>query len=308
MRKTLTTGALLGALIIMVVASPAAAQLGLSPSRFDIELGPKPTTEAVRVFNFGKEPVDIQVSVVTWDLDEANQVRVLPPDEQSLDQWLVINPLRFSIDAQASQTVRFSIRPRVEPEPGEHRAMIYFRQLPPPTPSKGARFLYNVGIAIYAQVGVTTRLIEIGEVKLENQAVLFEMSSVGTANARFEGQYSLWPFDQYPGVEATDLFEEIEAEGWQPPEPIIEVGKLPTTPVLPGTTRTLALTLETALDPGRYVIDLNGQLGDEQINRPFELMVEAEDSSATGDRPGSAAGSEELPEGSQQAAAGGAQG
>jgi P pilus assembly chaperone PapD len=267
------------------VSLTVSAQIGLSPSRFDLELKDKPTTESIRVFNFGKEPVDIQVSVITWDLDETNSIRVLPPNEQSLDQWLVINPLRFSIAAQSSQTVRFSIRPRVEPEPGEHRATIYFKQLPPPTPSKSARFLYNVGITIYAQVGETTRHLEIEQVDLKGGQVRLRVSSLGTANVRFEGQYSIWPADRYPGEEATAIIEDLEEEGLQVPEPILEVGKLPVTPVLPGTTRTLSIPLASKLEPGSYVIDLNGVAGDEQIDASFSLQVEPEAGEAVGSEP-----------------------
>jgi len=260
-------------LALLLACAPAEAQIGLSPSRFDLQLGERPTTESVRVFNFGKEPIDIQVSVVHWDLDEANQVRALPPTEQSLDQWLVINPLTFSINGESSQTVRFSIRPRVEPEPGEHRAMIYFRQLPPPTPPKGARFLYNVGIAVYGQVGEVTRHARIGKVELVGSSISLELTCLGTANARFAGQLSIWPADQYPGAEATKPFEDLKTEGWSPPEPVIAAGELPTTPILPGTTRTFTIPLDVSLAPGSYVLDLEGQLGDDRLDRAIELTV-----------------------------------
>ena len=95
------------------------AQIAVSPSRFEVEIGPKPTTEAVTVMNLGKDPVTIMVTVASWDLDELNKVRILEPDEQSLDQWMVINPLRFTVPSGKSQTVRFSIRPKIRPLPGE---------------------------------------------------------------------------------------------------------------------------------------------------------------------------------------------
>ena len=83
------------------------ARVAVSPSKFEIEIGAKPTTQALRLFNLGDERVEVQVTVATWELDEANRVQVVEPTEQSLDQWIVINPLRFEIPAHESQTVRF---------------------------------------------------------------------------------------------------------------------------------------------------------------------------------------------------------
>jgi len=82
---------LVGAFVVAGAAEVTPpAQIAVSPSRFEVEIGSKPTTEAVDVMNLGDEPVSIAVSVVTWDLDEGNQVRIVEPTEQTLDQWMVI--------------------------------------------------------------------------------------------------------------------------------------------------------------------------------------------------------------------------
>ena len=120
-------GIALGCLVASVITAGAVppAQIAVSPSRFEIEIGPSPTTEALRVFNFSDRPVDVQASVAHWELDRNSRVVIVEPTEQSLDQWIVMNPLRFTIPAGGSQTMRFSIRPKTAPDPGEHRAMIY---------------------------------------------------------------------------------------------------------------------------------------------------------------------------------------
>ncbi len=66
------------------------AQIAVSPSKFELEIGSKPTTESVTLVNVGKHDVDIQVTLANWDLDQSNRVRILEPDEQSLDQWIAI--------------------------------------------------------------------------------------------------------------------------------------------------------------------------------------------------------------------------
>ena len=39
---------------------------------------------------------------------------------------MIINPVEFTIPAGGEQVVRFAVRPRAQPEPGEHRAMVFF--------------------------------------------------------------------------------------------------------------------------------------------------------------------------------------
>jgi len=120
-------------------------KLAISPSR--IEMYPeKKATESITVLNLGNEPMQVEVAVQNWDFDNNNNYRALPPTPQSLDQWLIINPVKLSIPAKSQQTVRLAVRPRVEPEDGEHRAMVFFRQLN--SEGKGLNFRFNVGVPI----------------------------------------------------------------------------------------------------------------------------------------------------------------
>ena len=139
--------------------SPPPPQVGISPTRFELEIGARPTLESFRVVNLGDDPLEIQISVAHWEMDENNQVTVVAPTEQSLDQWMVINPLRFTLPPRQTQAVRFSIRPRVEPEPGEHRAMIYLQQiLPEGGGTPGIRFRFQYGVTVYGYAGEVRRL------------------------------------------------------------------------------------------------------------------------------------------------------
>lgn len=137
---------------VLLAAWPAhlAAQVGLSPPKLDITIDEsgKPSTHSIRIVNFGKKAVEVQVSVYNWEMDEDSQVRIIPPTDQSLDQWMVINPLRFTLPSEGSQAVRFSVRPKVKPEPGEHRAMIFFEQVPPDDDAPEIRFVFRLGAAV----------------------------------------------------------------------------------------------------------------------------------------------------------------
>ena len=288
------TRTLAALLLALGLASPLAAQLGVSPTRFELSLEGRPSTQSVRVFNFGKRDVNIQVSVVNWDLDEHNKVRHLPPTEQSLDQWIVVNPVRFAIPAGSSQTVRFSIRPKLRPAPGEHRAMIYFQQLPAEKDeTPGLDVLYRLGLGIYGYVGEITRKAELHSVTVKGRIAWFDITSQGSANVRLQGQYALWPAASYPGTAKTGLIENLGKPETVLPAGILEAGALPAgTPVLPGDRRQVPLELHQPLPAGNYVLDLNGTLGDAELNLavPFTVTAPAEPAPAEPGKPKPAAG------------------
>lgn len=256
-----------------------AITIGVSPPRFELELGAQPRTEAVRVFNFGTEPARIQGSVHTWNLDEQNELYLIEPTEQSLDQWMVINPLQFTIPPGGSQTVRFSIRPKVRPEPGEHRAIIYFEQLP--TAGSAIQVRGRLGIGVYGVVGSVDRIGELHAVTVDPRddsvVASFDISSLGSAHVRMSGQYAVWPSALYPGHDRTESIEGLGEEGVVIPREIREVGFLPSLPVLPATRHDLSLRLANDLPPGSYVLDINGDLSGKPLDMAVPFTVDAPD-------------------------------
>ncbi len=277
-RRCLLLSAVAGLAVQGSAQEPASAppQVGISPTRFELTIGARPTVESFRVINFGEEPLEIQVSVAHWRMDERNQVQVVAPTEQSLDQWMVINPLRFNIPPGGTQAVRFSVRPRVEPEDGEHRAMIYLNQVLPEggDGAKGIRFRFQYGVTVYGYAGEVRRAGELhavtavpgtGPVRFD-----FDLSSTGNAHVRMEGQYAIWPAEAYPGAEHTEL---VTGKDARPPAAVIHAGDLPALPVLAGTRRTMPLQPKLELPPGSYVLDLNGTLHDEVLDLAVPFTV-----------------------------------
>jgi P pilus assembly chaperone PapD len=254
------------------------AQVAVSPSRIELQIGTKPTTESLTLFNYSDQPVQIGVSVAHWDLDEQNNVRIIEPHEQSLDQWLVVNPLRFSLAAKSSQTVRFSIRPRVRPEPGEHRAMIYFDQILPGESTGNLRIKFRMGVAIYAHAGEIVRAGRLNSVQVVSGtnpiSAKFDISSEGTSHVRLTGQYAIWPASRYPGYENTATIEALGRPDSVVPAEVLVAGLLPAKPVLPGTRREVLLYTPAELSPGSYVLDVNGEMPGEasvDLGIPFTV-------------------------------------
>lgn len=242
-------------------------QVAISPPRFELNIGPKPTTESIRVSNLGEEPVKVQVSVANWDLDEANRIRIIEPTEQSLDQWMLINPLSFTIPPGKSQNVRFSIRPRVEPTPGEHRAMIYLDQLlGDAPPGAGLRMRFQYGVAVYGQVGEALRegVVHGIDVRYDTGRVIgsFDISSTGNAHVRLDGRYTVWSADVFAKMHTTGE----GATTTEVPRNGVATGQLPSLPVLAGYRRQLGFDIDLPLDPGAYVIAVDGALSGSPVD------------------------------------------
>ena len=250
------------------------AQVAVSPARFEIEIGSRPVVEALRLINFSEEDLDIRVTVVPWDLDEFNRVRVLDPDEQSLDQWLILNPRNFTVPGKTSQTVRFAIRPRARPEDGEHRAMIYLEEIPRDLPEGKVKIAFKLGVAVYAYAGAVVRQGELNKVSVaadrEYYAAAFDISSGGNAHVRLAGEYAVWPVDNFPGVMAMPILGD---DPETTPFGILGHGSLPTTPVLGGTRRELLVARPHSLPAGRYVLGFQGELDGQPFRNATEFSV-----------------------------------
>jgi fimbrial chaperone protein len=250
------------------------AQIAVSPPLLELALGNKPINQSLNLFNLGEEAVDVSVSVHNWDLDEDNEIRILPPEENSLDQWMIINPLRFKVAGGQSQTVRFSIRPRVQPHTGEYRAVIYFSQVPPENEENpgGMRVYFRIGAVIYALAGEISRHGVLHKLDSEQAGrtvtAKFDISSSGNANIRLNGKYALWPKMDFPGEPAA--YAALAADTAL--DKALRQGVLPTRPVLPGTRRTLKLPL-TVNGDGDYVLSIHGHLGETPFSKTLFINV-----------------------------------
>ena len=266
------------AVVAGFLVGPAQAQppkVGVSPPMFQVEISDRPKTHSFRLFNYDDDPVSAELTVHNWELDEEGQTRILPPTEDSLDQWIVINPVRLVIPPNGSQVVRFSIRPRKQPTPGEHRAMIFVTSQPAEEKKLSIRFNLRLGMAVYGTVGEVTRRGTLHGVETSADELRFDVSGQGTAHSRLAGQFAIWPAEEFPGDEATEAIEGLGEEGTEVPAPILRAGPLPNRPVLPDGRRYIRLPFAEPLAPGEYVLDLHGTLGETPIDRSFSFSIVA---------------------------------
>lgn len=271
------TGVLLLALGAAALAQPS-ARLGFSPERYIVELGDGGSvTESLMVKNLSDEPLTVKLSVGNWDFDENNRIRILPPAEDSLDRWIVINPLRVTIPPNTPQTIRWAIMPRTRPEPGEYRALIFIEEevaeRAASKASTSVRMNMRMGIPVYAQVGEAIERAEVDGPRLAEggRDIEFSISNGGNRHARFSGHYGIWRADDYPGPE--DSVKLVARAGESGSEAKgFSLVKLNDAVVLPGDRRNVSLRPD--LDaPGEYVVQFNARFGNAEITDSVVLQA-----------------------------------
>jgi Pili and flagellar-assembly chaperone, PapD N-terminal domain len=260
------------------ISSATALNIGVSPNRIELEISRKTRTQAIRVLNLSSEPIELKAYVRTWKMNQDNKLVEMPSTEESLDQWTVFTPSQFTIPPRSAQTIRFAVRPKVQPKPGEYRAVLYFEEIPSASQkAEGMRSVGRLGVVIYGYVGNIKRVGVLNSVTVAPQSngvtALFDISSQGNGYVRLKGQYAIWPAAKYPGATATKLIDDLEKPGKKLPENLLAAGNLPLLPVLPNTRHHLELPITKTLEPGKYVLDINGELNGVKIDQGIPFTI-----------------------------------
>ncbi len=267
-----------GALAVILLAGVADvyAQLGLSPSHFDLSETDAKRTQSFRVSNFGSEPVRIRTELVPFDIDADGEVAEIEPHERSLERHLAISPIEFEIPAGGSQAVRFALRPVQALDAGEYRGMVYFRL--GTSASLGGQatmpISYRLGGAVYVQVGDIRRSAVLEDIVfVDGRELKFPLRSTGTANARMRGRYVVWTRAAWGAGRA---LPPLAQENKPVPEGLVMNGMLPGRPVLPGKQVRYTTPLShdgQRLAAGEYVLHVSGMFEQETLERviPFRI-------------------------------------
>lgn len=264
----------------LLAAGHAGAQVAVSPQMLDLDVEQAAATNAFRIYNETSETKRVRVSLASWDKDESNRVRDLPPAALGLERWTVVSPLDFELAPGKSQAVRFSLRPAVELPPGEHRLMLYFNEETPIPAGQAATTLnvrFRIGAAIYVHAGAVERRGEIHSVTAAPGALVFDLTTTGNATTRLVGQYVVYPAHAFPGNGKVPRVERVAAADAQRPAGAVAVGALPGTSVLPQARRNVPLDLAAhGLAAGRYVVAVDGHFGETPVSAAVEYVVHAQ--------------------------------
>ncbi|MUH00128.1 fimbria/pilus periplasmic chaperone [Scytonema sp. UIC 10036] len=265
-------------LLALGIPSATAMEIGVSPPRIEVEINSKTRTQSIKIVNLSSEPVELTAHVRSWVLDENNQLQEVESKEQSLDQWIVFTPARFTIPPRRSQTVRFAIRPKVKPASGEHRAVIFLEEVPRNAGTSAAvTAIGRLGVVVYGYAGEIKRIGSLNSINVDAKpnrvTAVFDVSSTGNAHVRMKGQYAVWPAAKYPGASATKPLPGIGNSQLKLPQDVLHAGDLQSLPVLAGTRRRLVLPISKKLPPGNYILDINGELSGSPIDKGIPFTV-----------------------------------
>ncbi len=262
--------------VCTAVSAQPMARMGISPDRYEVVFDERGgDTQSLMIQNLSDQEITVSLSVSHWDLDENNQLRIIPPSERSLDQWIVINPLQVRIPPGSPQTIRWAIMPRLQPLSGEYRAMLFIEEkLPPAPPTEGERIRMKIryGLPIYAHVGERIERTEYNGVNIDrdNNRVFLDISNAGNAHVRLNGNYGIWRLSEFPGNE--EALRQLRRGVSQPAEPgQFITGALPGTVILPGNRRDVVLDIPLGA-PGKYRVVLDGEIAGLQIIESLELV------------------------------------
>lgn len=280
LRKNLSIALSLIGLFSLAMPRANAIEVSISPPRLEVEMNGKNRTQSININNLGKQPIEMRVYVRSWTTNEENKLQEIESNEQSLDQWIVFTPSRFTIQPGRSQTIRFAIRPKVQPKSGEHRAVFYFEQIPPESQNQAAVVtIARLGAIVYAYAGEIKRVGMLNSVNVNSKpnavTAVFDISSSGNAHVRMRGQYAVWRAANYPGASATKPLPDVGNSQAKLPNDVLQVGTLELPAVLPATRRQLLLPIAKKLPPGNYILDLNGELSGVSIDKGIPFTVPA---------------------------------
>lgn len=263
------------------IPSANAIDVGVSPSRIELDIKAKQArSNSIQITNLSNKPAEMKAYVRNWIMDEKNELEDAPSSEQSLDQWIVFTPSRFTIPPRSTQTIRFAIRPKVKPAPGEYRAVIYLEEVGADNPdSQAISTLGRVGVVVYGYTGEVKRVGTVNSVSVDTKSnvikALFDVSNKGNAHIRMNGQYAIWPAANYPGAKATQPIAGVGNPKTKLPANIVQAGNLELPPILPDNRRQLLLPLTRQLPPGNYVLDINGNLSGMAVDTGIPFTVPA---------------------------------
>lgn len=270
-------------LLTLGMPGASAIDVGVSPPRVELDLNSKSTrSNSITITNLSDKPAEMRAYVRNWTIDENNQLRDIASDEKSLDQWIIFTPSRFTIPPGKTQTLRFAVRPKVKPAPGEYRAVIYLEEVASDNQENfngSINTVGRIGVVIYAHEGEIKRAGTVNSVTVDTKSNLvkavFDVSNQGNANIRVDGQYAIWRAANFPGSKATQPIVGATNPATKLPANVVQAGAITLSPVLPNHRRQLVLPLTKKLPPGNYVLDINANLSGAPIDTGIPFTVPA---------------------------------
>ncbi|NHQ60814.1 molecular chaperone [Chlorobium sp. BLA1] len=244
--------------------------LFVSPKMFELKLGSGPISESIQLKNNSDSPISLSATVRNWTIDEQNNLKTVPTEAESLDQWIVVTPEKITVEAGKEALVHFSVKPHAVTKPGEHRAIIYLTESYPTLSGDGIEVTFRQGIGIYGYSGAVRRAATLKSLKLDRTSGILniEIENRGNVHTRFDGDYTIWKKGSFPGLKSLPVDLDWP-HNKKKPAGLISSGGLNRTPVLAGTSRTIKTLLPVAGIPTGYTVIVTGTIDGEKVEKIF---------------------------------------
>ncbi len=184
-------------------AEVAHGSLSISPAFLEISLDRGRPSGQFVISNTGDNTVRYRIQASHFTFGADGSFQVIPPDENSLSEWIKFNPRELSLPPKSSQRVRFVIIPR-----GQLRDQLYWGAMEleslQPNISRGEdqhgrsmtlAVIPAIVVPIFASHGDLKYDFEIKDLKVHKteQALTFEtmVHNTGTGQLMTEGYYDL---------------------------------------------------------------------------------------------------------------------
>ena len=233
--------------VLLMLASPAVAQVGLGLSPLRLELATKPgqtQTDSLLLSNESTTAVHIRATTLDFSIDDEQQPQftVAGPgeDSHSCRNWLKLNPVEFDLAPQEHRLVRYSLRYPDQLNEGSFHCAAGFTTSP--QPGEGALgMVTNVRMitTFYAVHGkpkpeakvASMRFLPPDDVSAAKRKVVVQIENSGSTYFRVLG--------------ALEVNDEAGL--------VLETVPFPAIPVLPNRTQPFAVALKTDYAPGQMI-------------------------------------------------------
>ena len=249
----------LSGLILLLVLFPtgARAQISVEAAPLRIELQASAgsvATQAVTVWNSGKETVRVRARVSDWDLarDGSPQFEGVPEGgPYSANEWIRVAPPELVIDPGKEGIVRFNLTVPQDVEAAGYRTGILFEFLPssstPGSKGREVQFRSRIASLIYVNVGTPPINVELTDLVTrstrEGLQVIAVLKNTSKRTVRTKGTLTL--LDRATGTTVSQM-------------------PLPDVPLLPEREREVAIPVTATGKPlpdGEYRVEVRIDVG-----------------------------------------------
>lgn len=189
--------------LLILLASLAQASLSISPAFVELSLDKQRPTGQFTISNTGNKPVRYRIQSGHFAFGVNGNFKMIPPDENSLANWIKFNPKELSLPPKSRQQVRFVVIPKRKLQDKLYWGAMQLESLEPNIArgddqhgrSMSLAVIPAIVVPIFASHGKLDYNFDIQELNVDvnDQGLEFKalVENTGTGQLMLEGIYKL---------------------------------------------------------------------------------------------------------------------